>query len=368
MDKNKQVMELMSTDELMEYLKYKVEKADRSPCRDEVILTGKFLRYNDNKNYVTTRMNRKFGAYYETMPSREEVTNKMIQEETFYKNANDMRQENAQRRNDENTPLMAVPQNDFDMWARTCPHLTYDEYIAKKKFLDEYLETVDPKHRENTKRIMCEEESINYVSFLDRDPENMNSAQRRVFEEINAYNDTLIAENIDTQDKLVSTYVDTKRKIDENYDTTKNQQIESGFLRQETSSRTNTQNHSQVIGQQHQQHSNFVSTPIEQQTQQISNEQQEQQAFNQNLQQHELPVVERMQSIPTTNIRNIFNVPNCNSIEGLIKARKEVEENNREIIHDMVVNQISLNNTFTHHNQTAAPEVVNEVPVVGLRR
>ena len=72
------------------------------------------------------------------------------------------------------------------------PEVYFDEYRTRKFLLDQYLDTFNISDKSRIIKIMCENlGTLNYVQFLDMDPNTMTTQQYLIYKDIIRFYDQL---------------------------------------------------------------------------------------------------------------------------------------------------------------------------------
>lgn len=85
-------------------------------------------------------------------------------------------------------PVMNIPEQYNEIWKNTIPSKYFNDFKNRKYFLDGYLRSLTPEQQAEAIKTMClNNESKNYLAFLDISEDQMTDEQRVLFKKILAY-------------------------------------------------------------------------------------------------------------------------------------------------------------------------------------
>ncbi len=100
-------------------------------------------------------------------------------------------------------PIMNVPEQYNEIWKNTIPLKYFNDFKNRKYFLDGYLRTLTPEQQAIAIKTMClNNESKNYLAFLDISEEQMTSEQQVLFKKILNYVENQIITESNQKDLL----------------------------------------------------------------------------------------------------------------------------------------------------------------------
>lgn len=335
---------------------------DNKPHSD-INLNGRVLKWF-SPSYFERRWGFVSNKYYEGLPTRERITSQRMLEEFAYRN--------EQRGKLTPQPLinmMNVPADVAEQWNSISPTKYFESYKNRKELLDRYLSNFDLETRNKYVQIMCSGDSINYVSFLEADPSKMSEQQRKIYEDVINYYEYYYIGEMQKQQSLSRQYLENQKLIDDisaikNFNSTNQIEYEpplSNLIQNENQRQLfepsvegeitiepSKTDESEVINIKPLVFADAIKT--------ADNMFAQRQAFtpNQNRQDIKVTVLKDFQTLPNLQLKNLFNVPQCYNIGDLISARKQAEDTNRTIIHDIVVDQIHTNNEVANYKIDSA--------------
>lgn len=372
----------MKSEAKYKQLSEKVNWWDNKPYNN-ISLKGRVLRCF-SPSYFQQIWGLSGERYYGSLPTRERLTGQRILEEFVHHN---------EQKNNSVIPslvnTMEVPADVLEKWSSISPLKYFESYKNRKELLDRYLSTFDAEKRNKIVQTMCSGESINYISFLETDPADMNEQQIKIYDDIITHYENYYINEMRKQNALTDQYLSNQKTLDNI--STNNIYSESNSIERETPVSKLVQNNyhnefmESISGKEIASDSNNLETSksidskplnftdsiktsrIVQPNIYVDKSLNKAQVYtpNENRQDIKVTDLKDYHSLPNLQLKNLFNIPQCYNIADLISARKQAEDTNRNIIHDIVADQIHTNTEVANlkNNPNTTIEEPVKVPV-----